>query len=285
MKKLFIILFLALSYLSMTAQPVDTVISNWTNKGVVSLNISQISFTDWTQGGDNAITYTFMGDFAFNYAKELWTFKNSLKIAYGQTKMAEEDYKTNNNELYVESVYSRNIGIWVDPFVSNLIRSAVAPGYKYPTATDTFGIEKIADLFDPGYISQSIGLGINKSEIIQTRIGVGFQEVITNRFRQYSDDPSTPDKKEAFKFETGVESVTDFNWNFMKNMNLKSKLRLFSRFESFDVWDVRWDNVLSAQVNKYIVVNLNVLVIYEKNQSLRTQIKEALQIGITYSLF
>ncbi|ROL62396.1 DUF3078 domain-containing protein [Bacteroidetes/Chlorobi group bacterium ChocPot_Mid] len=281
MKKILFILTIFFIGNTLLAQEQETPKSNWSNKGIVSLNISQISFTDWTQGGDNAITYTFMGDFGFNYAKDVWSFKNNLKLAYGQTKIAEDDFKTNNNELYLESVYTRDIGIWVDPFISNLIRTPIAPGFDYKVTP----WEEIANFFDPGYISQSIGVGINKSEIVKTRLGLGFQEVITSKYRKYSDDPKTTDKEEAFKFETGIESVTDFNWNFMENMNLKSKLRLFSRFESMDVWDVRWDNTISAQVNKYIVVNLNLLAIYEKNQSLRTQIKEALQIGITYTLF
>ncbi|MFH1049530.1 MAG: DUF3078 domain-containing protein [bacterium] len=282
MKKFFIIYLLVFGYASLFSQEADTSKSNWTNKGIVSLNISQISFTDWTQGGDNAITYTFMGDFGFNYAKDLWSFKNSLKLAYGQTKIAETDFKTNNNELYLESVYTRDIGIWVDPFIGNLIRSTIAPGYDYSTSPEK---TEIANFFDPGYISQSIGVGINKSEMIKTRLGLAFQEVIANNhWEKYTNDPTTTEE-EKFKFETGIESVTDFDWKFMENMNLKSKLRLFSRFESLDVWDVRWDNVISAQVNKYIVVNLNLLVIYEKNQSLRSQIKEALQLGITYSLF
>jgi len=285
MKSIITIILIVLFSQILFSQQQDSIKSNWQNKGIVSLNISQIAFTDWTQGGDDALTYTFIGDFAFNYARELWSFKNSLKLAYGQTKIAEADFKTNNNELYLESVYTRDVGLWVDPYISNLVRTTIAPGYEYKVVDKIETRTEIANIFDPGYISQSIGLGINKSEIVKTRLGLGFQEVITNKYWKYSDDPKTTDKQEAFKFETGIESVTDFNWNFMENMNLKSKLRLFSRFESLDVWDVRWDNTISAQVNKYIVVNLNVLTIYEKNQSLRTQIKEALQIGITYTLF
>ena len=65
----------------------------------------------------------------------------------------------------------------------------------------------------------------------------------------------------------------------------KSSLRLFSRFESFDVWDVRWDNIIAAKVNDFLNVNLTFLLIYEKDQSVKTQIKEALQLGFTYTLF
>ncbi len=56
-------------------------------------------------------------------------------------------------------------------------------------------------------------------------------------FSKFTDDIET----EAFKFETGTESVMDFNWDFMGNMIYKSKLRLFTFFEHLDVWDIRWE--------------------------------------------
>ena len=101
--------------------------------------------------------------------------------------------------------------------------------------------------------------------------------------KKYTDDPATT-KIEKFKFETGLESVTEGNVEFAKNMLLNTKLRLFTRFNMLDVWDVRWDNTITAKVNDFVNVNLNVLIIYEKSQSLRTQIKEALQLGFTYTI-
>jgi hypothetical protein len=51
------------------------------------------------------------------------------------------------------------------------------------------------------------------------------------------------------------------------------------------VWDVRWDNTITAKINDYFNVNVNVLLIYDVDETLRTQLKEALQLGISYSLF
>jgi len=62
-------------------------------------------------------------------------------------------------------------------------------------------------------------------------------------------------------------------------------LRLFGRFEDISVWDVRWDNTVTAKINDYFNVNINVLLIYDVDETLRTQLKEALQLGISYSLF
>ena len=68
-------------------------------------------------------------------------------------------------------------------------------------------------------------------------------------------------------------------------MKYSSFLRLFTRFNSLDVWDVRWDNIISAKVNDYINVNFAVTVIHEISQTRKTQLREALQLGFSYSLF
>jgi len=60
---------------------------------------------------------------------------------------------------------------------------------------------------------------------------------------------------------------------------------LFGRFEDMSVWDVRWDNTVTAKINDYFNVNINVLLIYDVDETLKTQLKEALQLGISYSLF
>ncbi len=273
------ILFL-LSTALLSAQESDTTLNRWTAKGVASLTVSQIAFSDWVQGGENALTYSLIGNFILNYKAEKWAFNNSMKLTYGQTKLGDNGFRINDNELYLDNVYVRKFGWAVDPYISNIVRTGLAPGYIY----DEDAARQITEFFDPGYISQSIGFTYDRLDYIKTRIGIGFQETFASRYTNFTDDPET-DEIEDFRFETGIESVTGFDVSFMENMLYKANLRLFTRFAKLDVWDVRWDNVVTAQVNKYIVVNITWLLIHETSQSLRTQLKQALQIGVTYNLF
>ncbi|MEP7235767.1 MAG: hypothetical protein ABI778_10780, partial [Ignavibacteriota bacterium] len=59
----------------------------------------------------------------------------------------------------------------------------------------------------------------------------------------------------------------------------------FAPFKDLDGVSVRSDNVLAFKVNKYIVTSLGVQFINEKIVSPRTQIKEVLALGLTYSIF
>ncbi len=175
---------------------------------------------------------------------------------------------------------SIKVGWAVDPYFSNTIRTSITKGYDYSKNPPL----EIADLFDPGYVTQSIGFTYDKLKHFNTRLGLAAQEVFTKNNTKYTDDIATA-KIEKFKFETGLESVSSAEFSAAENILVKSSLRLFTRFENLKVWDVRWDNALVAKVNDFINVNLAFLLVYQEDQSKQAQIKEALQLGFVYTIF
>ena len=68
---------------------------------------------------------------------------------------------------------------------------------------------QIVDFFDPGYLSEALGFTYDQNKIITTRLGVAIQQTFANKFTNYTDDPETPNEIEKFKFDTGLESVTE----------------------------------------------------------------------------
>jgi hypothetical protein len=273
-------IFLLITTLSTLAQVPDSLKNKWIPGFVTGASISQIAFSNWVKGGDNSISWVFMGDFRLDNSSDIWSFKNSIKATYGRSKIGDGVYRTTDNDFYLENVASYNVGWAVSPFISNSVRTQIARGFDYKVDPEL----EIADFFDPGYITQTIGFTYDKYKNVVTRLGFGFQEIITNKFRQYSDDSETKDRQEAFKFETGFESVTDVNYKLDDNIIYSNKIRLFTQFKSLDVWDVRWDNNIAAKITKLISVNFTYQLVYEKMQSPYTQTKQALLIGITYTL-
>lgn len=253
--------------------------NQWHPSVVLGLNLSQIAFSNWVKGGENAVTWTVLSDIELNKKSETWTLKNEFNISYGRTKLGESDFRTNENEINLENVISYNVGWIVDPFLGNSVRTQLTKGYNYEKDPD----KGIADFFDPGYITQSFGFTYNHLSFGTTRIGVAFQETFTDEHFQYSDDVMT-DEIEKFKFETGLEAVSKGEFLIDTNIVLKSKLRLFTRFEKLEVWDVNWSNKFESKINSYLHVNFDFVLIYEKAQSLDTQMKEAFLLGIKYNL-
>ena len=49
--------------------------------------------------------------------------------------------------------------------------------------------------------------------------------------------------------------------------------------------NIFWDTLIQASITKYIIVNLQTLVLYDVKMSKKAQIKEVLSIGIKYTFF
>jgi len=50
----------------------------WTPKGLIGLNLSQIAFSNWTQGGDNSLSFTFFTILGLDYIGFPWKWTNTL---------------------------------------------------------------------------------------------------------------------------------------------------------------------------------------------------------------
>jgi len=281
MKKTILVL-LVISMTTLFAQNPDSTFNKWVPSLIASANLSQVAFDNWSKGGENSLAYSFGVDWAMKYRTKDWRFKNQLKGEWGQTKNGEEESKISANNIFNETVFTYKVGWLVEPYASNLIRTPITNGYDYKMIPK----EQIVTFFDPGYITQSIGFAYDHSEIIQTRFGLAFEESFADKFAiKYTDDKETTDEIEKFKFESGIESVTDVEYAVFENVVYKSKLRLFSAFDRLDTWDVSMDNVISAKVNSWLNVNFSYLVVHKVSESIYTQTQQALQVGIVYRLF
>ena len=280
-----ILTFLLLALLTMVSFAQDTTEVKkdtlWTPNGVVGINLSQVAFSNWAQGGENSLSFTFFSLLGLDYIGDPWKWKNSLKFAYGRTKVGDEEYRTNDNEIFFESTLIYHIGWAVSPYAGATARTAVTKGFDYNVQPS----RQIVDFMDPFYLTEAIGLVYDQIPNFSTRIGIGMKQTFTKEFTKYSDDIETLSEIETFKNETGIESVTEYKLEFLENMAYLTSLRLFGTFDDLSVWDVRWDNIIAAKVNYYISVTFNVLLIYDEDESIQRQLKEALQLGISYNLF
>ena len=277
--KRFVMLFILFGSTCTFAESADTTHQKWTPSLIGGFNFSQIAFSNWSKGGENSITWSLNVDFNLQYKSNGLSFKTNFESIYGRAKSDEKASRTNENEIYLDQVLSYGADWKVDPFFSNSLQTQITTGYDFDGATPV----KVADFFDPAIITQSLGFTYDKLSEIQTRLGLALQHTIADEYLKYTDDLETPLEKESYKFETGFESVTKAKFNIDHNIIAESKLRLFTRFEEIDVWDVRWDNKMVAKVNSWFNVSFTYNLIFKKSESLTAQMKESWQMGITYN--
>lgn len=252
----------------------------WTHAMVSGANLTQVSFKDWAQGGENALSYALYLNGSSTLDEPTINWGNSYKFSFGQTRLGSQGIRKTDDEIYFESLLIYKLGVYVNPYVAATVRTQFAVGYTYDNAGNATSVSKF---FDPGYLTQSAGVVYQPVKQISTRLGLAVREIITSQFNQYADDPTTQ-AIEKTRVEGGMEWVTEAAYDFAENMTLTSRVELFDPFKHLDRVFFRNDNLITAKVNKYIAASVGVQILNDVTVSPRTQIKQVMAIGFTYSI-
>ena len=253
----------------------------WKHGLVAGLTLTQVAFTDWKQGGENALAYTLSADGKSIDEEENSNWTNTYKFAFGQTRLGGQGLRKTDDVIDLSTVFTYKLGTLINPYAAANLKTQIAKGFFYPKPDSSY---QVSAFFDPAFLTQSAGVGYQPLKEIKTRLGVGLREVLTNKFNQYTDDPAT-NKVEKSTVDGGMESVTNVEWQLEDNILFTTQLELFAPFKTFDEVVVRDNTSITAKVSKYITAILNVQLINEKRVSPRTQIKETIALGLSYSIF
>jgi len=251
----------------------------WKNQVVGNLNLTQAQFDNWSQGGENTLAWQINLSSLFELNQEGFNWTTTSKASYGQTKIGDLESRKSSDEFMIESVYLYKLGVYVNPYVSALLQTQFTKGYQY-VEDERF---TVSNLFDPGYITLSVGVGYEPVPYLKTRLGAATKTTITREYAVgLTNDPAT-DTIEKVDTEFGALSVTELRKPLAENILLTSKLDLFSNLESLNEVDVRWDTIISARITRLIDVSLNVELLYDSNVSSKRQLKQLLALGISYT--
>jgi hypothetical protein len=254
----------------------------WNNRMMGTLNFTQASFDNWAAGGENSWSALFNLSGSFINHQERWTWKNLYKLEYGQTKIGDAESKKTADEIFAESEYSRNLTKVWSLYAALNGRTQIGSGYDYSVDPKI----EISQFFNPAYFRESFGLKYTPSAIFDTRAGLGLKQTVTSKemFAHLYTDKSDTGELEKLHNEIGLESVSNLNYKIKENMVFSSSLDIFSNLKSYDEIDVRWDNLISVEIIKYVTVSFNFQLYYDKDLSLKRQLKQYLAAGLTYTL-
>jgi hypothetical protein len=253
----------------------------WKQGLTAGLTLTQVSFTDWAQGGSNALSYTIFANGQATEEEEGSNWTNIYKFAFGQTRLGDQGLRKTDDAIDLSTVYTYKIGGAINPYAGATLKTQFAKGFAYNA--DGTSVE-ISKFFDPAYLTQAVGAIYQPQKEITTRLGLGLREVLTSDFNQYTDDPTTPEIEKT-TVDAGIESVTNVDWHLEENILLTSQLQLFDAFKHMDEVIARGSLSITGKVNKYISASFGLEVVNEKRVSPRTQVKESIALGLSYTVF
>ena len=309
MKKAFIIVAMLLFGIGAYAQE-EAPASNWTKKGNVGLNFSQVSFTNWAAGGQDALNWLGTFNYAINYAKDKYKWDNSFHAALGYSYF---DFKLDpvktDDKLEFTSLAGLKATEHLNYSLELAFRSQMAYGFKYEEDSTNY----ISKFLAPAYLS----LGLGAEWVPNEHFSVNFAP-ITGRLTIVNDerlaaegaygvnalDPNDPDihaKTDKVRFEFGARLAAKMKYTIVKNVDYESKLELFSNYLYHpERIDTDWQNLFVMKVNSWLNCNFGTHLIYDydipfydpdpitgldvKDPNSKIQFKEILSVGVLFNL-
>ena len=284
--------------------------SNWTKKGNVGLNFSQVSFTNWAAGGQDALNWLGTFNYAINYAKDKYKWDNSFHAALGYSYF---DFKLDpvktDDKLEFTSLAGLKATEHLNYSLELAFRSQMAYGFKYEEDSTNY----ISKFLAPAYLS----LGLGAEWVPNEHFSVNFAP-ITGRLTIVNDerlaaegaygvnalDPNDPDihaKTDKVRFEFGARLAAKMKYTIVKNVDYESKLELFSNYLYHpERIDTDWQNLFVMKVNSWLNCNFGTHLIYDydipfydpdpitgldvKDPNSKIQFKEILSVGVLFNL-
>ncbi|MCS5489232.1 DUF3078 domain-containing protein [Algoriphagus limi] len=249
------------------------------------LNFNQGSFSsNWTGGGVNSIALGMYLNGRANYAKDKWTWDNTLDMIYGVVKNQGEDTRKSNDRIFLDSKVGYNIGKHWNVFTSINFLSQFAPGYDFSDGNRTL-ISKFAN---PAYLMSSWGLEYKPNDEFMLRLSP-----FSPRFTFVTDTELYLTVPENYGVPIGdkvrsewlaFSSLLEWNKKLSENVSLLIRHQLYANYEtfSFKSIDQRLDVALTAKVSDLIQVSLTSLSIYDLDQDEKIQFSQGLALGIAF---
>lgn len=246
----------------------DEAVPSWSSDLDISIQFSQTSFDNWEAGGDNAWSWqtNLVGNATYS---SIHTWKNSIKLAFGNSKTGEQSARKSIDELRLESVYRWNKGSTFSPYVSALIQTQIAEGRDFTQEDEP----TVSFAFDPTFITESVGVSYKMFPGLDTRAGLAFKQTLVSK-SSITDADS----------EVGGEVVTNFSYIIVPKTTVSSTLQLFTDFSAFEDIDVYWDSTLKSRITPSISWNFTYNLIYDTDSSIRRQTRSHIGLSVSYEL-
>ncbi len=290
MKKVLSLLFAAIMALSINAQD-EPIESKWKIDGVMGINFSQTSLTNWAGGGENSLAGNAYLNGVLNYKSGSWAWDNNLALDYGLARTASTGVRKSTDKID----FASKLGYKATEklFYTGLFdfKTQFTDGYKYE-GTDRI---RISDFMAPAYGTLSLGLDYKPNDSFSL-----YYSPLAAKMTWVRDDYLSQegmfgvDSGKKFKGEFGSYLKTIYKLKVMENVDLISKADFFSAYDkSFGNIDVDWDVLLSMKINKLLSATFNTTLRYDDDvayidddgnkKGARVQFRQILGVGLAYN--
>lgn len=252
----------------------------------MGLSFAQSSVSDWKEGEKQnlEIKSSLLSKQRLDIGPVDFTMSLRFKLGVKQqTTETNEFVLPTDNELFGEGLLKLPLQWRVDPYISASFRTQVTESFRISRDKPI----RTAKLWDPVTSQQGMGFTyLDRGDFgsLSTRIGVSLKQIRAEIYTTTTDDRKTRDVKESYKAESGIEFINDANLNLDSAISYRSRMGLFGTFDDLEKWTIRWENEIQATVWRFIAVTLSIDIYYDEKQSIETQFRQSLTLGVIHKL-
>jgi hypothetical protein len=255
----------------------------WTNSNKISLQASEVAFSNWNGGGVNSISALLGIDLERNYKDKNFKWDNKLILRAGAIKQSEQEIRKTEDRFEIDSKagfkFKRNSDWYYlgrlnfttqffngfnFPNTSDIISQFMAPGYLL----SGFGVEhKIKEQNFYLYLSP---MTLKSTFVLDQNLAnegaFGVEEAIKD------DDGNIIKKGRNLRIETGFLINNEYKKEIFENVTVESRLSLYTDYiNNFGNIDVDWEVNFSFEVNDFIKATLGSHIRYDDDIKIRVE--------------
>jgi len=303
-----LLVFSTVSFSQIIRTEVPDTISHWKKINKVGIDFTQITFINWSAGGNNSISGLAKGQFIRNYLNDNKKWDNELILRYGINKQEAQDVRKTDDQINLNSTlgYRRDtISNWYYGGKFSFL-TQFSDGFSYPNVD-----QAISKPFAPAYIFLGVGAEYSRKDLgfniylspltLKTTLVLDSRLSNSGAFgvdKAVYDETGTIIIKNGKRHRTELGALVTSQWKtkVMTNINLDTRATLYTDYlKDFGNIDVDWQMALEMTVNKYVKASLGTHLLYDNDiknkrevegmqitEGPRVQWKQIVGVGLEY---
>lgn len=285
-------------------------VPKWVLSNRASIDISEVTFVNWSSGGSNSISGLLGFKSSYNFIGDNFYWKNRGEARYGMNKQESQNLRKTEDLIELNSSMGYRKDSLTNWFFSAHFnfKSQFTNGYKYPDRE-----REISKFMAPGYMfiggGAEYGKDMEKFSFYFSPLTVKTTFVLDEDLSNsgafgvdpaiYDEDGNLVKSGQRMRNEVGILVTHFFETEMFENINISTRLSLYTDYiQSFGNVDVDWLVNFDFKVNQYVKASLTSHLRYDDDiktttatevegeyveSGARVQWKQLLGIGVAFN--
>jgi hypothetical protein len=256
----------------------STAVNPWKLGWIGTLNGSQASYRNWSQGGVNTVAVTGGTRFTAKYAQDRFVLDHSTSLKYGRARLNGNVGRKTDDEIRIRNQVSRQFD---NPHYSLITQ--IHFDTQFYEGYDRAYANIISKFMAPAYITETVGFAYTPEKNLQFNAGLSLKQTIvadTLLSPRYGLKDGT-----NFRNEGGVSLGFRVSRQVMTNVSYSGSADTFTNLlRPVSSTVVKMNNDLVGKINNYLTTNIQFAVIFDDNVTKKLQVKQVLSVGFSYTI-